>query len=324
MKKSRKIIFTTISALAAVLVVSAFLGGSYLENHALSAPDRETCPDSEQYVTGDPAQLPKDTISVRLAQAKAESTEWLKENATTISIQSYDNITLNARFVKNESHKYAIFMHGYRSCTYSMGPYALNFYRRGYNVLIPGQRGHGWSDGDYIDMGFHSAHDLQYWCNYLSLIDKDAQIVLFGVSMGAATVLQATALKLPAAVVCAISDCSYTSAWDMFELRLKAEYGLSSFPMMNVASFFSKCKYGFSFEEASPLEAVRHSRTPTLFIHGLADDYIPLSMMNELYKAASCKKERLLVPGGTHARSAYAHPEEYWQKVIDFSENCLQ
>ena len=46
---------------------------------------------------------------------------------------------------------------------------------------------------------------------------------------------------------------------------------------------------GYDLNLAAPVEAVKHSSTPTLFIHGEADTFIPCSMMNKLFEAASCE-----------------------------------
>ena len=41
-------------------------------------------------------------------------------------------------------------------------------------------------------------------------------------------------------------------------------------------------------------------------------------MLEELYQAASCEKEKLAVPGAAHAESAAVAPELYWPAVDAF------
>ncbi|MDW7650471.1 MAG: alpha/beta hydrolase [Bacillota bacterium] len=61
---------------------------------------------------------------------------------------------------------------------------------RGYNVLLPDNRGHGESQGHYIGFGRHDRLDCLQWVDeIISRNGEDSVIVLHGVSMGGATVL---------------------------------------------------------------------------------------------------------------------------------------
>ena len=46
--------------------------------------------------------------------------------------------------------------------------------------------------------------------------------------------------------------------------------------------------------------------------------FIPCSMMNKLFEAASCEKMCMLVRGAEHVQSAVVDPEGYWDKVESF------
>jgi len=60
-----------------------------------------------------------------------------------------------------------------------------------------------------------------------------------------------------------------------------------------------------------------------LFIHGDADELIPHAMMDDLFSAAGCDKEKLLVHHGRHGESANAAPELYWSTVKSFISRKL-
>ena len=60
-------------------------------------------------------------------------------------------------------------------------------------------------------MGWHERFDIVDLSNYIASTYKNSQIVLFGVSMGAATVMSASGEKLPRNVKVIIEDCGYTS-----------------------------------------------------------------------------------------------------------------
>ncbi|MCW0998235.1 alpha/beta hydrolase, partial [Streptococcus anginosus] len=74
---------------------------------------------------------------------------------------------------------------------------ALRFAEEGYNVLVPDLRAHGKSSGNKIGMGWLDRLDLLSWISEVLAIDMEAEIILVGGSMGAATVMMASGEKLP-------------------------------------------------------------------------------------------------------------------------------
>lgn len=77
-------------------------------------------------------------------------------------------------------------------------------------------------------------------------------------------------------------------------------------------------KAGYTFKEASAIEQIKKSKLPTLFIHGDSDKFVPSSMVDELYNAAKCKKQKLVIKGAEHAKSATRDPDLYWKTVKEF------
>ena len=71
------------------------------------------------------------------------------------------------------------------------------------------------------------------------------------------------------------------------------------------------------------MDQVAKSHTPTLFIHGEEDTFVPFRMLDVVYNAAACEKEKLVVPGAAHAQSAETDPELYWGTVDAFVANYL-
>ena len=76
-------------------------------------------------------------------------------------------------------------------------------------------------------------------------------------------------------------------------------------------------------EDVDPLQAVSRSRLPILFIHGTADQLIPLSMMKDLYNASPSKdKAALTVQGATHAMND-AVGDPYYRYVFQFLDHYV-
>ncbi len=261
---------------------------------------------------------------------QAEGRLWARagEGFRSATIQSVDGLILWSALIpaQGESHRWAICMHGYYDTHESMGAIAKHYHDHGWNVLIPDQRGHGKSEGDYVGWGYDERLDLLGWVNYITRRDHEAQIVLHGVSMGAATVLMATGGVLPRQVKAAISDCSYTSIEE--EMRHVLQSGVRqqfSRPLPAPAGVLFAAlrksvlrRAGYDLKDAAPIKAVSLSKTPTLFIHGSKDDFVPAPMMNRLYQAARCPKSFLWVPEAGHALSVGTNPELYWTAARTF------
>lgn len=216
------------------------------------------------------------------------------------------------------SHKWLIAVHGYTSRPRAMARQAIHFYKNGYNVIMPCQRAHRNQEAKFTSMGYFERYDVISWINYIISLDPDAEIVLLGISMGSATVMLTTGEDLPENVKCCIADCGYTNCRELFKGSITKESGLPEFPFLNAADTFAKLFLGWSFSDCSPIDAVAHSKTPTLFIHGEDDPVVPFWMMEALYEKCSAKKAKLATPETGHDEACEKHPEKYWESVDSF------
>lgn len=258
-----------------------------------------------------------------LARAWLDAQQFVMHEQT-----SFDGLKLVARELPAEeaSDLWAVCVHGFSGNGMNLGVMVRHWHERGYNVFLPDLRGSGLSEGDYYGMGWLDRHDIIQWIGETILKKApDARIVLHGVSMGAATVMMTTGEALPANVRAAVEDCGYTSVWDEFTIQLKKVFGLPQFPIMQIANGMAKRRAGYSFKEASAVEQVKKSKTPTLFIHGDADTFVPFFMLNKVYEAAACEKRKLVVKGARHAESVTAAPAAYWDAVDMFAgKRCAE
>ena len=249
-----------------------------------------------------------------------DAQKWLEEksNYSDKYIESYDKLQLHSYVVSQNSNKWAIVVHGYGGSGKLMSDKSKYFYDMGYNVLIPDLRGHGKSEGDYIGMGWKDRLDIISWINFIIKENPNAEIVLHGTSMGAATVLMTSGENLPSNVKAIVADCAYTSAWDEFSYQLESYLKVPSSYILNVTNMVTKLKAGYSLKEASALECVKKATVPILYIHGDKDKFVPYSMMDKLYDATNSPKEKLTIEGGEHANSDLVSPFLYWLTVEDF------
>ena len=309
--KKKKLLGISLGIIAVIIVISLSLIGNYFYNLALNP----TTP--KDIVFGTPEEA-----ATTSGQVLDSDISWLlnHSNYTDEYITSSDNLKLHSYQVKNQtsSDKWVITVHGYTSEGINMSTYAKQYYDNGYNVLIPDLRAHGLSEGNYIGMGWDDRLDIISWINYILNEEPNAEIILHGVSMGAATVLMTSGEEIPSNVKAIVADCGYTSVWDEFAYQLDDLFSLPEFPILNVSSIVAKIRAGYFLGEASSIDQVKKSKTPILYIHGDQDDFVPYYMMEELYNATSSEKEMLTIKGAEHAKASEVDPETYWTTVNNF------
>lgn len=245
-----------------------------------------------------------------------------------MEITAFDDLKLKGKFLrnKNNSNKVIILVHGYHSTNFKDWAYFLKFYYDlGYHILLPDCRGHGESEGNYVGFGWLDRLDLLEWIHEIQkYFDfEPLQIVLHGLSMGGATVLMASGEDLSEDVKCIISDCSYTNIIDEFKNVLQ-HHNVPERLLVPNAELLSKKVLGYDFKDADAVKQVKKSKTPTLFIHGDQDEFVPTYMVYELYKACAAPKDLLVVEGAKHADSYMTNQPLYESTVKSFLKQYVK
>ncbi|WP_066318849.1 alpha/beta hydrolase [Bacillus sp. FJAT-29814] len=320
MKKLKMIIPVVI----VILIGAYFFVGNYFFNFALN-PHQE-----KEFLTDNPHLAQSEAVSAAVAEAsKLADAEFSKSHQPSRwSAISTDKLKLklNGYVYENKQaeHKWVIVAHGYTMDGLGMTRWVRNFYEQGYNVLAPDARGHGESEGDYIGMGWHDRKDILVWIDQIVEKDPAADIVLFGISMGGATVMMASGEELPENVKVIVEDCGYSSVMDVFTYQLDDLFGLPPFPVMNAANTVTKIRAGYDLNEASAVKQVAKSKTPMLFIHGESDSFVPFEELDEVFKAAKVEKERLTIPGAGHGEAEKVDPKKYWGTIWSFVDKYMK
>lgn len=269
----------------------------------------------------DAHHIPESTLYNAYRESMAEVVEDMEKTAfENVSIRSREGLRLCGRlYIIKRDAPLMIFFHGYH------GVYAWDGYgcfkickNNGINILMVDERAHGESESNVITFGIRERYDCKLWTDYaLERFGKNTDIILAGVSMGAASVLMASELGLPENVKVIVADCGYSEPAAIIKEILKRA-NLPVKPLYRLINL-SACIFGhFNLEEAAPLKAVEKLQIPTLFIHGEQDTVVPVSMNKELYKRCAGKKECILIEKADHANSAMTDFEAYETAVMGF------
>jgi fermentation-respiration switch protein FrsA (DUF1100 family) len=301
--------------IAALWTLLFLVGGMYFYSYSIQRRKKE-------FLQKDP-----DLRESKSGAVWNSNREWLQQQPKEeLCLTMPEGLSLSALYLPCPgATKTAIIVHGYNSWNGSMGGFAQYLLETlGYHVLLPDCRGHGKSQGGYIGFGWHDRKDMLQWIDLLlQKKGADTQILLYGVSMGGSTVLMTGGEELPHNVKCIIADCAYSSVTGILSYQMKRMFKLPSFPLMSFTSLICRLRAGYSFKEASALKQVAKARLPILFIHGSEDRFVPTSMVYELYEAADCPKELLVVEGAAHGTSFWKNPQDYKAAVEAFLEKYM-
>ena len=264
------------------------------------------------------------------AEIRHKNNEFLySHNPEDLEIITPDMLRLKAWFVpaEKETKRFVICVHGH-NCN---GPdecshlFSFYHYTLGYNYLLPDLRGHGRSDGELIGFGALDSKDLKLWIDYLvERFGEDIEIILHGISMGAATVMLVNNTSPRDQVKLVIEDCGYTNAFEQVNDTMSKKLGFKANAFSNITNVYCRAisKYDLK-KDADPLGTMPNAKKPVLFIHGEEDTFVPFPMCQRLYDACPTPKDIFTVPGAVHAYSYYDAKEEYEAKVTEFIEKNI-
>lgn len=251
---------------------------------------------------------------------------WSLENPEQmLFLTSRDGVRLAAHWWDYGRKHTVIFIHGYGNTGKQatlVAPLLVDMLDA--NILAPDCRGHGESGCGYIGMGWPDRFDVIDWAKHIAVrFGEQHDIVLFGLSMGGASVLSASGEELPNNVRVICSDCGFSSLYDMFADVLKTRLHLPKWPLMCIVDGEFKRMFGYYVHDVQPIRQVVGSKVPILIIHGSNDQFVPVRMAYELYQVCPGEKEILIIDGAMHALSAIVDTERYCKVVGAFCRKYL-
>jgi len=258
------------------------------------------------------------------AKRVEEGKNWLNAHtAETVTLITFDGLKIKSRVVPHENAKGTVIaMHGYRSRSdVDFAPECEFLWGLGYNLLVVMQRSHDESEGKYITFGVKERFDCRQWAEYAEKhFGEESPVFLSGISMGSATVMMASELKLPENIRGIIADCGYTSPWEIASHVLRNSLHLPAFPVMTTANWIARLVAKFSFKEAAALTALQRNKLPILFIHGGKDDFVPTEMSYRNYEACTASKKLVIIEEAAHAQSYMVDTETCQREIREFLE----
>ena len=234
--------------------------------------------------------------------------------------QSKDHKKLHARLYRNKnSNRMVIMFHGYRgTARRDFSGAGMHMIKKGYNVLLVDERGHGESKGHSITFGAKEKWDVLTWISFAKKeFGENIDLVLAGISMGAATILFASQyIKEPVKLIC---DCPYSTIKEvlcsfMKKLNLRVWY---TWPLTKLSSLVISHAC-LTKDDAS--KSLKNSLARALIIHGEKDTIVDHNFSYRVYLENKEKVRYELFPNTDHGVSYMTDTDRYIRVIDEFLE----
>jgi len=212
-----------------------------------------------------------------------------------------------------------IALHGIGATRLEMLDRARFLLDAGYTVLAPDSRGHGASGGATASYGLREVDDMRRWASLVLHRPGVTRLYGFGLSMGAAILIQTlpTESRFRAVVADSPFATFEEAAYNRLDRRLYLRRPFA-WPFMEGGLLYARAVYSLDLRRASPADAIRRTRTPVLLIHGEADERTPVYHSRELHAVNPVATVLWEVAGADHGGAMQVVPELYRRRVLEW------
>lgn len=213
-----------------------------------------------------------------------------------------------------EGEGLVIMFHGYAASKEVLLPAAKSFHKMGYDALMVDFHGSGGSGGSSTSLGYHEATDVLGAVKFARENLGESEPILYGVSMGAVSVLRAVRIGdiAPRALVLeAPFDRMLSTVGHRFN-----SMGLPALPGAHLLVFWGGLLSGHSGFAHNPVDYARAVTCPTLLMVGERDARVSETEAKSMLTALAGKKEFRVFSGAGHEVLSASQPE-FWRLVVE-------
>ena len=299
-----------------VLVVFLFVVAWLFFQKAFRRPKTRDLTDEEVFITSD---------YFGYAAVMQPALEWFrKQPFEELSLEASDGTALRGLWLpKRGSRTCLLLMHDYSGLPQDLCLLARWAARKGWSVLLPYQRAHGLSGGNYCSLGLLEAEDCVLWAKKAEDLAPGNRLVLYGSGMGGFTVLYALSRKEMPAAGAAVSEGSYDSPRGILKTVMREQMRMRTFPLLQILLLYGSIVWRRSAGGADLRLTLKEDRgVPLLLVHGKKDLRVPVKMTEEIVKDCAGRKETYLCAEAGHGACAMAEGEAFFKKLEEFLKDC--
>jgi uncharacterized protein len=231
-----------------------------------------------------------------------------------VQLITEDHVKISAWYTPPKNGAVILVAHGYRDKRAE--DFYVLFASHGYGVMAWDSRAHGQSEGDFSSLGYYETLDAKAALDFVLTQPDVEHVGAWGGSMGAVTMIRATA-QYPE-IEALVADSPFARVGDEMDLRVP-------FPMMrSFIRFFAERESGLSLDLVRPVDDIaRISPRPVFLIQGMADGMVPIDSAQRLYDVAGESRQLWVKNGVPHLNMYAYYKTRYTKLVIKFFDQYL-
>jgi len=237
---------------------------------------------------------------------------------TNVTLKTKDSLTLAAWYIQVPHAKGTIALfHGNGSERSANLSQSDEFNELGYSTLLVDFRAHGQSQGNTCTIGYREAEDVKLAYDHLKN-NGEKNIILYGISMGAATITKAVAdYDLTPGKI--ILEMPFSSLSETAEGKMRMA-GLPAEPLAGLLTFWGGAINGFWAFDMNPKDFVKKIKCPVLLQWGKKDKGVTEFEINELFKNITAPKKLVVYENSGHENLCENEPDKWEDTVEEFLE----
>lgn len=233
----------------------------------------------------------------------------------TFKVKTSDRLLLEGWYAENKNPKGTVILfHGHAGNKGGVNNEAEAFYNMGFNTCQVDFRAHGNSEGNICTIGVNESADVKAAYDYVTA-KGEKNIILWGISLGAATITKAIADYKEIQPSKVILEMPFATLPDAVEGRLKT-MGLPAQPFTTLLTFWGGAEQGFWGFDHKPAEYVKQVKVPVLLQWGQHDKRVTEAETNELFTNIPNQQKRLVVYKQSGHQSLLTNERENWMASV--------
>lgn len=244
------------------------------------------------------------------------STHYKREQ---VFVYAADGVKLAGTYYDCGTEHTAILVHGYNAIPQTALCFqATDLFEQGFNVLMINQRGHGASGGRFTGLGLLECDDLFEWMKLAREKQPKARFLLYGSSMGCASVAYAADRYDPDSVMGMVLDCGFSSIYgqlsdDALRRRLPAPLILPYLRLLAGKLLHIEIKENVKTHLAM-------TKVPALFIHGGSDKTVDANNGYSNFHACASAKTAVFPDECGHCACYVKYRDEIMRRIRQICE----
>jgi len=192
---------------------------------------------------------------------------------------------------------------------------AAAFRKLGYNTFQLDFRAHGSSQGNTCTIGYYESEDVSLAYDFIQS-KGEKNIVLWGISMGAATITKAiNDYRLKPNKI--ILEMPFASIVKAAEGRIKM-MGLPAEPLARLLTFWGGVEHGFWAFNMQPAEFAKKIDCPVLLQWGANDPRVSRQEVDDIYNNINTTKKLVVYDNSAHESLCKKEKEKWVDEVSSF------